>query len=154
MTDAPSWQISELIPHRPPMILIDDIVSVSDVGLTARVYIGEEKPFYEPRLGVPAWIGIEYMAQSISAFAGFQRKSQGQPIQLGFLLGTRKYQAHTSAFRLGSTLWVSIEEEFRADEMGTFDCMIKSSGHCLAEARLNVFVPENIDAFLSDGKSI
>lgn len=154
MTDVMDMHVSELVPHRAPMILIDDIMSVSDTGLIARVYVGEEKPFYRPKIGIPAWVGIEYMAQSISAFAGYQRKSQGQSIQLGFLLGTRKYQAHTPAFRLGSTLSVSVEEEFRADEMGTFDCVIKSSEYCLAEARLNVFVPENVDMFLSGEKSI
>ena len=38
---------------------------------------------------VPAWVGIEYMAQAIAAWAGCRARAAGKPPQLGFLLGSR-----------------------------------------------------------------
>lgn len=145
MTQTQSWRVADLIPHASPMILIDEVISCHKTGAKARVYIGEDKPFYEPRYGVPSWVGIEYMAQTIAAFSGIERKENNLEIGLGFLIGSRRYKTNVSTFKLGATLVVSVVEEYKTEEMRAFDCEIHIGNVCVAEARLSVYVPANID---------
>ena len=66
-----TWQLDELIPHRPPMVLLDAVESFDPdaLSLTARVTITPESLFCEPE-GVPNWVAIEYMAQTAAALVG------------------------------------------------------------------------------------
>ena len=144
--------LEELLPHSAPMILIDEALDAGDGWATATVRVGEDSLFYQAGLGVPAWVGIEYMAQTTALYAGICAKQVGADIRIAFLLGTRRYQAVTNYFRLGSLLRISVHEEWQDGNMAVFDCQIchHEGGRQLAEARLNVFRPEDPAAFLRE----
>ncbi len=55
------WVLEELVPHAHPMILIDTISELEPGALSSTVRISEDCPFYEAPLGVPSYVGIEYM---------------------------------------------------------------------------------------------
>ncbi len=141
------WPVEELLPHSGHMILIDDGIDAGDGWILAGVRIGEDSLFYEAGAGVPAWVGIEYMAQTVALYSGIQAKRSGESVRVGFLLGSRKYQIMTDYFRLGSYLNIEIHEEWNDGQMAVFDCQILD-GVCLASARLNVFQPRNIADYL------
>ena len=61
--------------------------------------------------GVPAWAGVEYMAQTIAAHAGVEARARGEPPAIGFLLGTRAYSTSVEKFPNGSKLTVTVEPE-------------------------------------------
>ena len=90
MTQVP---LDDLLPHRPPMVLIDAVESfdAETRRLVARVTIGENQLFFDGK-GVPNWVAIEYMAQTAAALVGYYDKhvAPGQPARPGLLLGTRK----------------------------------------------------------------
>ena len=90
MTPIP---LEELLPHRPPMVLIDAVESFDAEArrLVARVTIGENQLFFDGK-GVPNWVAIEYMAQTAAALVGYYDRhvAPGQPARPGLLLGTRK----------------------------------------------------------------
>ncbi len=71
----------ELIPHSEPMILIDELVEATSDHASAKVTIREDSMFSNAAGGVPAWIGIEYMAQTVSAFAGMEANRRGLPVR-------------------------------------------------------------------------
>ena len=144
------WTAEELLPHSGRMVLIDDAIDAGDDWVRAGVRIAEDSLFYQPGKGVPSWIGIEYMAQTIALFSGVQAKRAGQDVRVGFLLGTRKYQAAQDYFRLGSYLEVFASEEWNDGQMAIFDCHIENEGR-LATARLNVFQPRDLAAYLEGG---
>jgi len=70
---------------------------------------------------VPALLGIEYMAQTIAAFGGIKRRLAGRPLDLGFLLGTRRYVCNVGTFAVGSVLTVSVK---RLVEDQGLECLI------------------------------
>ena len=144
------WPVEELLPHSGPMVLIDDAIDAGDGWVLAGVRIGEDSLFYEPGAGMPAWIGIEYMAQTVAIYSGIQAKRAGEDVRVGLLLGTRKYQATTDYFRLGSYLKVYAHEEWNDGQMAIFDCRIEDEV-CLASARLNVFQPRDLADYLKGG---
>lgn len=66
--------LATLLPHRDPMILLSTAVDYGDDFATAVVHISEASPFFDAELGgVPSWVGMEYMAQTIGIWAGHQR---------------------------------------------------------------------------------
>lgn len=135
-------EVLELIPHRPPMLLINQIVSLSSTTSKARVLIDENTPFYQLGKGVPSWIGIEYMGQTAALIAGFQQREGTSKPHLGFLLGSRKYQTERDYFKLEEHLIISCQEAAVVGEsLATFSCTISTqeSEQMVAKAMLSVF---------------
>ncbi len=130
-----------LLPHRPPMLLIDTLVDVSPQHARARVHIGEQSAFFEAGRGVGAWIGIEYMGQTCALIAGHQKQLGQVEPHLGLLLGTRKYRCSQDYFPPGATLLVSAEElAVVGDQLANFTCRIVDEARDIevATARLSV----------------
>jgi len=137
--------LEHIMCHRRPMVFLDDVVEADDESLVATIRIREGIPFYEPQHGVPAWVGLEYMAQSIAALAGIRARNAGNRVPLGLIIGCRNYTSNTSMFAPGSELRISIRK-IAAEEygFGSFDCRIKDNGKSedqglVAQARIAVF---------------
>jgi predicted hotdog family 3-hydroxylacyl-ACP dehydratase len=136
----PVLDIASVVRHRPPMLLLDEIVSVGENSLIASVEINEQSNFYRKGQGVPAWIGMEYMAQAIAAFGGIAALERGEELPLGLLIGCQKYFAETGFFPVGSRLQVEIVENIAGTYgLGAFDCSIRAE-QTLVTGRLSVFV--------------
>ena len=135
-------EILALIPHRPPMLLINQLISLDASRSEARVLIDRDTPFFTPHLGVPAWIGVEYMGQTSALIAGYQeRKGLCEP-QLGFLMGARKFRSSVEYFSPDEALHVECDEAALVGEsLATFSCTIRQerSNKVLATANLSVF---------------
>jgi len=102
---------------------------------------------------VPAWVGLEYMAQAVAAYSGYHRKLKGQAIELGFLLGTRFYECSVDHFNCGDRLTVRAEKIIEAaNDMSVFNCTIEGEG-ISASSALNVLLPQDSQKFLS-GKGL
>lgn len=135
-------EILELIPHRPPMLLINDIIALAGNASSALSYIDAEAPFFEAGKGVPAYIGLEYMGQTAALIAGYQLKHGQVEPHLGFLLGTRAYKSELDYFAEGKIVVIECNEKaVVGDSLATFDCKIRYQGEeaILAEANLSVF---------------
>lgn len=128
-----------LLPHTGAMVLLDKIIHFDEQRLTAALTVRSDGLLGDTT-GVPAWAGIEFMAQAIAAYIGIQAKLAGEPIKLGYLLGTRRYTSNIPAFPAGNVLMVSIEKIIQDDKLGVFDCKITGAGF-EASANLNVYQP-------------
>ncbi|WP_353147716.1 hotdog family protein [Pollutimonas bauzanensis] len=143
--------VAQLIPHSGNVILIDEIVSFDKDTLVARAQIKQSGLFNQADGSLPAWLGLEIMAQAVAAWAGCTAFSAGQPVKLGFLLGTRRYDCQVPAFVAGSDLTISVACSLQDDAgIGTFDCQLHQSGHVVASARLNAYSPPNVDDFIQE----
>ena len=144
-----NYPIDELVPHSGTMSLLDRVVESGECWLTAEVIIGPETLFLNNDT-VPAWIGIEYMAQAVAAFAGTLAKANQEDVKLGFLLGTRKYTSSVSGFPIGTRLLIHVEEELQSDDgLGVFNCSINAD-NISVNARLNVFQPKNTEQYFAE----
>ena len=142
MTQRFDPQLFELIPHREPMLLINQVLQVSDSSSEAIVFIDQQTPFFEQGQGVPAWIGLEYMGQTSALIAGHQLQQGTVEPHLGFLMGSRKYLTEVAYFKPEQTLVVRCDEAaLVGDSLATFNCSIseQETGQELATAMLSVF---------------
>lgn len=144
------WPISELVPHAGDMILLDVIDRFDAQSLAARLSVKAGGLFSQADGSLPAWVGVEIMAQAVAAFAGCQARQLGQPVELGFLLGTRNYQCNVERFPEGAELEIRVVCSLQDDNgMGVFECHIDGPGIC-AEARLNVYRPPEVASYLQE----
>lgn len=141
--------VTDLLPHAPPMVLLDEIIGWNQGQISVALVIRPGIPFFVDAKGVPAYVGLEYMAQACGVYAGIEGRNLGQPIRLGFLLGTRNYHSATDWFRPGQRLVIDANEVFRQELMGVFDCRISREGTKIASAQLNVYQPEETDGAFS-----
>ncbi len=137
--DVRDIPVRELLPHEPPMVLLDRAVSFEDATLIAEVDVRADSIFCQDD-GVPGWVGIEYMAQAVAAHSGCQARLEGKPPSIGYLLGTRSYECALTAFPVGKTLQVHVESLYTEMGLGAFACRI-GLGETVASATINVYQP-------------
>lgn len=141
--------VEELVPHSGNMSLLDRIIDCDQESLTAEICVRADNIFSNTD-GMPATVGIELMAQAIAAFAGAKAKQKGKPVEIGFLVGTRKYESSHPIFPLGSLLKIRVFQELQAENgLGVFCCEI-CSDTITAKANINVFQPDNVQEFLNN----
>lgn len=130
-----------LVPHSGPMVLLDRAVSADKESLCAEVRIRSDSLFCVDG-GVGAWVGIEYMAQAIGAYAGYVARLRGQPVKLGYLLGTRCYECSRGVFPVGMLLRIYVKRILQSDNgLGSFECHIEDESGLIASGNLSVFQP-------------
>ena len=148
--------IRTLVPHSGEMVLLERVVSADEENLCAEVRIHAGSVLATGQ-GVGSWVGIEYMAQAIAAHAGWLAGRRGDAVKVGFLLGSRKYEASVPYFAPGSVLRVHVHRVLQAENgLGAFDCRIEladapAGAASLATATVTVFQPDNVNQFLKDG---
>jgi predicted hotdog family 3-hydroxylacyl-ACP dehydratase len=148
---ANTWPMADLLPHAGNAILIDAIQAWDEESLVATATVAPDGLYSLEDGSLPPWMGLEIMAQTIGAWAGCQARRAGQPIELGFLLGTRRYDCHVPCFAAGTQLTVRVEKSLEdAAGMGVFACTLHAGGALLAEARLNVYRPPDSAAFIHE----
>ena len=140
--------IAELLPHRPPMLLVDRLLEDDPEMVRVEAWVKRDGLFVTDE-GMPAWVGIELMAQTVASWAGLRRLEARQPVRLGFLLGTRKYECSLPMFPLGARLEIVARQELVAENgLAVFACQIHLEGAIVASANLNAFQPPNVDEYL------
>jgi predicted hotdog family 3-hydroxylacyl-ACP dehydratase len=148
----PVWNplddVERVVPHRGTLLQIDRLLGWDEESVRAELQVPADGVF-NTEDGVPAWVGVEYMAQTIAAWAGCRARSRGQKPSIGFLLGTRRYVCATPHFLPGARLQVEARCELMGDNgLGMFACRILQDGRELASANVSVYEPADAMAYL------
>jgi predicted hotdog family 3-hydroxylacyl-ACP dehydratase len=144
--------VLELLPHALPMALLNRSVRVGEDGYEAEVDIKADTLFCGPQ-GVPAWVGLEYMAQSIAAYAGAEARAAGQLPKVGFLLGTREFRPKSPYFKVGSCLRIRVKKVLHDPQgLSVLDCSLSDaqSGELLAQSNLTVYEVADLDRYMKE----
>lgn len=149
-----NYDMTKILPHKPPMILIDNIVKVEieNQMLIASFKIYPEKLFFDKtHNGINSLVGLEFMAQTIGCYAYF--KSKCKKSELGLLLGTRLYNNAIDYFKNGETYTVKVHEIFTNNEIVVFDCLIYDKNEKeIASASINAYQSDNVEGLLKNVK--
>ena len=133
--------IRTLVPHAGRMVLLDRVVSAGAEDLCAEVRIHKDSLFCLDG-AVGSWVGLEYMAQAIGAYAGYTARLRGEPVKLGYLLGTRCYECTRPSFSAGTLLRIHVKRLLQSENgLASFECRIDAENGQLASANLAVYQP-------------
>lgn len=155
MPQCPISDVAPLLPHSGKMVLLDEVLSYDEHSLHARTVLRADNPLLEQGAqSLASYMALEIMAQGIGAWAGAHALDIGEPVRLGFLLGTRKLVWQQEYIPVGSVLDIRIVQSWHdAQGMGVFDCTLEfmdSNGeNSVISAALNVFSPTSEEALQS-----
>jgi predicted hotdog family 3-hydroxylacyl-ACP dehydratase len=148
--------IESYLPHRGTMVLLDRVLEASAGLARCAVSIRRDSAFCRDFGGiaaVPAYVGIEYMAQTIGVLAGWRAQQVGGSVKTGFLVSARKFEANLPYFPIGMALCVEARDNWQDMEgRGVMDCAIFAMAEetrPLVRATLMVFQPHDLDAYLA-----
>lgn len=134
--------ICELIPHRPPMVLVDRLVEATADGVVCGVAISSESP-YATSSGVSNIVALECMAQAVSVFVGLSDWREGKPVRDGYLIGVNDARFDVDGFEIGAELLVSATRIWGGDPLASFECKTTVDDTEAASVTLNVYrVPQ------------
>lgn len=138
--ESPLADAAAFVPHRSPMLLLDGIRSTSDTESHAWVKVDPKAWYADAQGAMPAWYGIELMAQTVAAYSGAVKRRQGLAPVKGYLLGARTYACTLPAFPAGSVLEIQGVYHYSDDSgLWAFDCTIFLQDTPVATAMLKVF---------------
>jgi predicted hotdog family 3-hydroxylacyl-ACP dehydratase len=147
----PCYPIVEVMPHQGKMLLLERILEWDAEQLRALAIIRPDMPMADEQ-GLPAWVGLELMAQAAAALAGCHARNRQAPAQIGFLVGSRRYQCNCSYFPVGAHLEIQVSQSMRGDNgLSVFDAAITGTGPqsaITASAAINIFQPADPEAFI------
>jgi len=153
----PCYPVAQVVPHQGTMLLLDQILCWDSDQLCALAIIRRTMPMADDQ-GLPAWVGLELMAQATAAFAGCRAKKEGQSVKIGFLVGSRRYTSSHAYFPIGAQLHINVKELVTSDQgLSVFECKLEASGahtDISASANINVFRPEDPEQFLQSGQVV
>jgi len=146
MPEGPYPPVAELLPHAGRMVFLTDVVEHDENGTACVAEIGEDAPFRGAGGLVPAWVGIEYMAQCIAAHGGLKARAEGRHVKVGFFVGSRRIDIYTAGFSPGQVLEVRAGHVMGTSGFFAFACSVrdKASGALLMEGHLNVFLSDDL----------
>ena len=131
------------LPHDAPMLLLEEVVSVSDDSAVCRVTVspsGVLAPFLDPDGNLPGW-------------SGWHRHQQGKnSIELGMVLGARELLCAAGILPAGQTLTITVKLLMQDERFGSFECSINDGE---ATGRINTFQPtaEELTTLFQQGAS-
>jgi predicted hotdog family 3-hydroxylacyl-ACP dehydratase len=153
MADVSTYTIAQVLPHAGPMRLLDALHEHGPDHVVCGVVIGANSLFSDGVHGVPAWVGLEYMAQTVCAFSGVEEVRAGLAPTIGLLLGTRSYQCSSEWFALGSTLRIRADLLMRDEnDLVAFACTISDENDVLARGDLKAYRPKDVLALLGGSR--
>ena len=152
ISELKDWPVAKLVPHAPPMLLIDRVVSVSDESFEAEVTIRHDSLFCDGTK-VNAWVGIEYMAQAVAAYAGAEAVAAGRPIKTGFLLGTRSYACRVSSFQVGAIIRILVRKVLiEPGGLSVVECCLRNHNEdeVMVTSNLTVYEVGDLPVYLTE----
>lgn len=132
--------IADLVPHRLPLRLLDQVVHHEPERVVCEVTVRSDAAFVEES-GVQMIVTLEYMAQCVAAFAGMQAHGGGQTVQIGYLIGCRQMTLNGDRIAIGTRLTVACNRIWGDNSLGSFDCAVHDGPTRVASALLSVAQP-------------
>jgi predicted hotdog family 3-hydroxylacyl-ACP dehydratase len=145
-TDHGFGPIETILAHRGTMLLLDRVSACTDETLTAFASVRADAWYTDADGAMPAWIGIELMAQAIAAHVGLLALRAGGKARPGVLLGS-----HIPAFARDAQLRIEARELLRGHDgqgHGAYECAIHHDSVCCAEAVIKVYQPADFQSFI------
>jgi predicted hotdog family 3-hydroxylacyl-ACP dehydratase len=135
---------AQLVPHKPPMLMIDRLLEVRERASVSEMTVLEDMLFVGKDGKLDDASYPEIMSQAIAAQEGFRKFGSRNPHQEGLLLGIKNLEIPGSA-RVGDVLRISMLKVAKYGDFGIVQGEVKKGDTVIARGELKIFQ--------SDGKA-
>ena len=145
MTERTLPPLSELLPHGPPMRLIDRVIARTPDGIVCDATVSASGVFTESG-EVPAAICLEYIAQACAAFVGLDARARAEPVRPGYLLACRSLDLSVDTLRVGDRVEVRVTRTSSAAAASSFSGEVVRRGTTIARGKVSVVLDGEAEA--------
>jgi predicted hotdog family 3-hydroxylacyl-ACP dehydratase len=131
--------LTAFVPHRPPMLLLERLLSHDETHAVCEARIRPDWIFVEDG-GVSALVALELFAQTAAAHVGYLGYVAGGTMASGALLGTRRLDLAVDRYEVGDVLEVRVEQVMSMPPAAQYDCALLRGGEVIASGTINVAI--------------
>ena len=138
MNEIKGEGIKELIPQRFPMIMVDTFYGATDSEADTGLTIADDNLFCSDGFFVEPGL-VEHIAQSASAFAGYQAKVKNKPTPIGYIGEVKKFRINFLP-RTGDELYTHIRIISEVLGVSLLAAETKVGGEIAAWCQMKIFI--------------
>ncbi|MBP6286525.1 MAG: 3-hydroxyacyl-ACP dehydratase [Ferruginibacter sp.] len=130
--------ILELIPQKPPFVMVDELLACADNTATTRLTIRadnifvQDGEFKEPGL-------VENIAQTAAARSGYVSKTENRPVPVGYIGAVNNLQVHALP-GTGDELITEITIENQIFDVTLISGKITCNGNIIVQCTMKIFI--------------
>lgn len=130
--------ILELIPQKPPFVMVDELLACADNTATTRLTIRadnifvQDGEFKEPGL-------VENIAQTAAARSGYVSKTENRPVPIGYIGAVNNLQVHALP-GTGDELITEITIENQIFDVTLISGKITCNGNIIVQCTMKIFI--------------
>lgn len=134
----PADNIQELIPQRPPFVMVDKVLGFSETGFVTGFSVRPGNIFFadgcfkEPGL-------VENIAQTAAARAGYVSKAGNEPVQVGYIGAINNLEIF-SLPETGDELITEITIENQIFDVTLISGKITCKNETIAQCKMKIFI--------------
>lgn len=129
--------IADYLPHRPPMLLIDEIVESERDRIVCRTTLHPDCVFALDGKVHPTAM-IEFVAQAAAICVGVQAERDGDPPRLGLIIGCREITFAVDSFAVGDLLEIVATRVVGQAQFGAFTGTVSCRGAVCVTLHMSV----------------
>lgn len=130
--------VSDLVPHSPPTLALDELVHQEPGAAVLRLTIKEHGLLVQGD-GVDASVALELMAQGAAACLGMDAWRGGGGVRVGMVVGCRKLQLLRPRFLVGEQFTVHVRCTRGSDFASNFEGELRDAqGALVAKAIMTI----------------
>ncbi len=138
------YNLDNIIPQKPPMKVIDRVISFENEIVHAQAEITAEHLFYDATIdGIPHWVAVEIMAQTAAVYGKLNLDDTSEEPKIAFLMSIRNYKTEVTKYDVGMVLDVYAECIMLDNGVSAFEAKIEVDGQEMASIKINAYQPQN-----------
>lgn len=130
--------IEQLLPHRPPMLWLDEVVDHEGDEVRCRLTVRESHVFVEDGAVEPI-VSIEWMAQTVGTLVGLYDRKRSLAPRPGYLIAIPEAEFFVERFRVGDVLELWARRTWGDETLASFESQVVREGARAARAQLSVY---------------
>jgi predicted hotdog family 3-hydroxylacyl-ACP dehydratase len=132
--------VTQLLPHREPMVMINKLIQADEVKATAR------KTFFQDSYGVSEGkiaepLLIEALAQTVAALHGYHLQQSGKEPPVGMLVGVSGFTMHQDP-NVDQPLQLTVEITKTLGPFRIVEGQIHQGDKLIAQGSMKFFIEE------------
>ena len=135
-SDISSVNVLDLIPQRPPFIMIDCLTHFDPVITSSRFTVRDNNLFFSEGRLLALGL-IENIAQTCAARIGYINRLSNEVIKLGFIGAVRNLKIYKTPLA-GDTIYTTITVKEEVFQMTLVDAVVKLNDETIAEAEMKI----------------
>ncbi|MDA8430426.1 MAG: radical SAM protein [Geobacteraceae bacterium] len=130
--------VAHVIPHKPPMLLIDRLLEVKERASVSEMTVRADMIFVDENGHLDDASYPEIISQAVAAQEGFRRFGGRNPLVEGFLLGIKNLEIFGDSY-VGDTLRISLYKKAKFGDFGILSGEVYKGEELIARGEIKVW---------------